>query len=121
MEDEGKHLVPILLPPEDKEPSGLITWQYIWDGNIVVLFSHIEEDGSIKDNNCLILADEGELTAKEILDKMIDNLPAKLKSDYEKEHPEGGEPVVAVSNRNKKGKMGFRTQNENSGKDKKPR
>ena len=105
--DTDKHLIRILVPPEEVEPKGLITWQYIWDGNICALLSEIQEDGTEKPGRVFILMDDKSgHTAKESLDEMVAGMEEQLRKAYEEqEHP------LAVSDRNKKRPIGFRPNN----------
>ena len=109
MTDENKNLIRILDPEDrEKKPVGLVTWQYIWDKNICVLISSISPDGTEKPGRCMIIIDEEEKPAKEGLDEMVAELEKNLSDIYKKKTDKGeDEPAVAVSNRNKKGPMGF--------------
>lgn len=97
-----KHLITIVIPGEEKEPKGLFTWQYVWDGNICVLFSTIGEDGIETPRDFRFLGDTEEGTARERLDILVTTVEEQLKEA----HKECQNPV-AVVDKNPKRPMGF--------------
>ena len=105
MEEEAqgeKHLIRIMPQGEEKEPKMLVTWQYIWDRNICVLFSAIGEDGIEQPRRFLLLGDSEKGSAKDCLDQMVTAMEEELKKVCG-----DADAQAAVSDRNPKRKMGF--------------